>query len=445
MEFDPARLTATEAAALIRDRRLDAVDLVAACLDRIVARDGAVRAFAYVDPDHALRQAEAADALRRSGAPLAPLHGVPIGLADIIDTGDMPTQCGSVALAGRRPEADAAAVGLLRAAGAIILGKTATTELAAPVPAASRNPRNPDHAAGGSCAGSAAAVADAMVPLALGIETLGEVVRSASYCGVHGYKPSFGSVPRTGSLLTAATIDTMGVFARSLEDLALLGDILHGHDPGDPATRPRSRSTLTATMAMDWPIAPTFALVKSPDWSSAALAAREAIVELCEELGSQVVEIDIDATIAEGSRAAETVRLVETAAACGTILDRGAALMADALIAMVERGRGIPAVDYLAALQARQVLYRRIEALFVNHGTVLTLAASGPAPDGQSGSGSPAFGDFWSFVGAPAVSLPLFETDGLPIGVQLVGARGDDGRLLRSARLLLAQLATASS
>jgi Asp-tRNA(Asn)/Glu-tRNA(Gln) amidotransferase A subunit family amidase len=235
------RLGAVAAARQIRDGKISSDELTRACLARIEAREPEVQAWAFLDPEHALRQARAADEWRKRGRPLGPLHGLPVGVKDIIDTADMPTENGTVLHKGRMPRHDAAAVRMLRAAGAVILGKTVTTECAYFSPGKTRNPRNIEHTPGGSSSGSAAAVAAGMVPAAIGSQTAGSVIRPASFCGVYGYKPTHGLIPRTGVLTLSRALDHVGCFSRSVEDLALLAEVLTGYDEGDPDTRPRAR------------------------------------------------------------------------------------------------------------------------------------------------------------------------------------------------------------
>ncbi|MFZ1103181.1 MAG: amidase, partial [Hyphomicrobiaceae bacterium] len=217
-------LTLTEAAADVREGRVTSAELVSACLQRIDEVDGPVQAWAILDRDHALRQAGAADDHRKEGKATGPLHGIPIGIKDIFDTGDLPTELGSPLWAGRTPRRDAAAVAMLRAAGAVILGKTVTTEYAYFTPGKTRNPHDPGRTPGGSSSGSAAAVAALMVPGAIGSQTNGSVIRPASFCGVVGFKPTHGLIPRSGALILSRALDHVGVFARSVEDAALLAE-----------------------------------------------------------------------------------------------------------------------------------------------------------------------------------------------------------------------------
>jgi len=259
----PASLAATEAASKIRDGLLTSEELVSACLERIRAAEPTVQAWAFLDEQHALEQARAADERKRSGEPIGPLHGVPVGLKDIIDTADMPTENGTVLHKGRTPRQDAAVVAMLRAAGAVILGKTVTTECAYFAPGKTRNPHNPEHTPGGSSSGSAAAVAAGMVPLALGSQTAGSTIRPGSFCGVYAFKPTHGLIPRTGILQLSRTLDHVGLFSRTIEDLALLGEQLAGYDEGDPDTRPRARVPFQNISREEPPLEPMLAFLEA--------------------------------------------------------------------------------------------------------------------------------------------------------------------------------------
>ena len=231
-------LSAADAAREIREGRLTSQELVQSCLERIRELEPKVQAWTFLDEEHALAQARAADERKANGEPIGPLHGVPVGVKDIFDTADMPTENGTVLHRGRTPRRDAAAVAMLRAAGAVVLGKTVTTECAYFSPGKTRNPHNPEHTPGGSSSGSAAAVGCGMVPVALGSQTAGSVIRPAAFCGVYGYKPTHGLIPRTGVLQLSRSLDHVGFFSRTVEDLALLAEVLQGYDEADPDTRP---------------------------------------------------------------------------------------------------------------------------------------------------------------------------------------------------------------
>jgi Asp-tRNA(Asn)/Glu-tRNA(Gln) amidotransferase A subunit family amidase len=439
-ETDLIALGAAVAAAKIASGELTSEDLIKACLGRIDALEPQVQAWAFLDREHALDQARAADAARREGRGVGPLHGVPVGVKDIIDTADLPTEHGSAIFRGRRPYKDAACVTVLRRAGGIVLGKTVTTELATTTPPPTRNPLNLEHTPGGSSSGSAAAVAAGMVPTAVGTQTGGSVIRPAAYCGVTGFKPTFGVIPRTGVLTQAASLDTVGVLGRSVEDVALVADTLQAYDEHDQASMRTSRPRLLTTAVEDFPLPPLLAFVKTSAWGQADPVTHEAFGELVESLGAQVQEINLDHTTEAGLAAHRTIQDVEMAANYGPLLDRAPELMSQGLAERVERGRRVRGVDYCAALALRERAYATVEEVFLSYGVILTPAAPGPAPRDLGTTGNPVFCAFWTYLGVPAVTLPLLEADGMPMGVQLVGRRADDGRLLRAARWLVRHL-----
>ena len=438
---DLTSLTVAQVAAQLAAGDITSEQLVEACLARIDAQEPHVQAWAFLDRDRALAEAKAADETRREGKGVGPLHGVPVGIKDIIDTADMPTEHGSPAFKGRQPAQDAVCVTALRRAGAIVMGKTITTELATLTPNVTRNPRNLEHTPGGSSSGSAAAVAAGMVPAALGTQTGGSVIRPASFCGIYGFKPTFGVIPRPGVLNQAQSLDTVGVYGRSVEDLALLTDALQGYDERDRATFASSRPTLRATAAQDWPVGGMFAFVKTHAWEQADAATHEAFGELAEHLGTRVHEISMDQTTLRGSAAAKAVQAVELANSYGPLLDRSPELVSKMLTERIEEGRRVTGTEYLSALNARERFYEGLEDILLDYGTLLTPAAPGVAPKGLGSTGNPVFNAFWTYLGVPCVTLPLLEADGLPMGVQLVGARRDDGRLLRTANWLVKHLA----
>ncbi|MCB1520857.1 MAG: amidase [Hyphomicrobiaceae bacterium] len=410
--------------------------LVAACLGRIAEADDGIGAFAALDPDQAMETARRADRWRQTGNGIGPLHGVPIGVKDIIDTAGMATENGSPIFKGRRASTDAAAVAALRSAGAIVIGKTVTTELALLTPSAVNNPAAPGHSPGGSSAGSAAAVAAHMVPAALGTQTAGSVLRPASYCGIHGFKPTFGLISRRGVLMQSHTLDTVGVLARSIDDVALLTDCLSAYDPDDPASYQRSQPRLAEISSATPPAEPILAFIKMPAWDDADPRMHDAMAELADVLGQSVEPVDapILADIIEWQR---LVQLAENAAYYGPLLDGHANLLSVGLRDRLTAGAAVPVRDYLAAVVARDEAYRTIARLFSRYSAILTPASPGPAPRLEEGiTGSPIFNGLWTYLGMPAISLPLLEVDGLPLGVQLVGDRYDDGRLLRTARWL---------
>ncbi len=436
------QLTVSQAAAAIADGRTTSEALVTAFLARIKARDGEVGAWASIDADQALDQARRADTVRGFGRGVGPLHGVPIAIKDIFDTVDYPTRMGCPLYEDYGRKQDAACVDALKSAGAIILGKTVTTELALLTPAKTRNPLALDRSPGGSSAGSAAAVGDLMVPAALGSQTAGSVLRPASYCGIYGFKPTLGLISRRGVLMQSPTLDTVGMFARSIDDLALLTDCMSAHDPADPVSYPRSQPHLSEIAGSEPPMTPTFAFVKTPAWDEYAdPAMREAFQELCDHLGRICDEITVPGLdhVLEWQR---IVQLAENAAYYGPLQDKDRSALSDGLNARLDEGAKVPVRDYIEAIASRDKGYAGLGELFETYTVILTPAAPGPAPKLEEGiTGSPIFNGLWTYLGMPAVSIPLMEINGLPVGVQLVGQRQDDARLLRTARWLAQHLA----
>jgi Asp-tRNA(Asn)/Glu-tRNA(Gln) amidotransferase A subunit family amidase len=432
-------LSATEAARLIRDGAISSEQYVAACLARIREVDARIEAWAFFDPDHALAQARAADRQRQSGQPLGPLHGVPIGIKDIIDTADMPTENGSPLHAGRMPSRDAAVVALLRAAGAVVIGKTVTTEFACGGPGKTRNPHDPEYSPGGSSSGSAAAVAAGMVPLALGSQTAGSTVRPASYCGIYGLKPTRGLIPRRGMSRVSHTLDTVGVFARTLDDIALLLESCVGYDEGEFESAPRARAPYRAITAAPPPTVPRLGFVKTPHWNRMDADAQHAFANLIDRLGDRVEAVELPDAIERAWDWHTTIMESEIAVNLAREWDKGGARLTERLRTRIERGRTHTAASYLEAVAQISRLNDGVAALLAHkYDALLTPASTGVAPSGLASTGDPMFCSLWTLCGLPALSTPLLRgANGLPIGAQLVGARHDDGRLLRTARWLV--------
>ena len=433
--------SASDAARAIRDGAVSSEQLVQACMARTRETEDRVQAWHYLDAEYALKQAVARDLDHREGRAGGPLHGVPVGIKDIIDTADMPTEDGTVLHAGRTPDTDAAVVAALRAAGAVIMGKTVTTECATYSPGKTRNPHNPAHTPGGSSSGSAAAVAAGMVPVALGTQTNGSVIRPAAFCGVFGFKPTHGLIPRTGIMKLSRTLDHVGVFARTIEDLALVGGQLVGWDDGDPDTRPRPRGAWGEIASQEPPLPPLLAYVKGPVWDRAEPQTREAFAELVSELGDRVEEVELPASSFQALAFHRTIMQAEMAANLDREWDQGRDRLSASLRAQLEEGRAVTALDYQKACARIPMINNGFEEVFQRYSAILTPSAAGAAPRGLESTGDPAFCTLWTLCGMPALNLPLMQAEsGLPLGVQLVGRRHDDARLLRTARWLVARL-----
>jgi Asp-tRNA(Asn)/Glu-tRNA(Gln) amidotransferase A subunit family amidase len=432
-------LTAYEAASEIARGALSAEDYTRVCLDRITAVEPDVQAFAHLDPEHALAQARALDRHKADGGRIGPLHGIPVGIKDIIDTADYPTECGSPVLAGRRPDADATVVRKLREAGAVIIGKTVTTEFAYFHPGKTRNPRDVTRTPGGSSSGSAAAVAAGMVPLAIGSQTNGSMIRPAAFCGVFGVKPSHGLISRAGALTLSRTLDHVGAFARTIEDLALILDVIVGHDPVDPDTRPFASPSFRAGVAEPLPLPPSYAFVRTPMWDKADAEARAALEDLAKELGAREVDLPDDYRAAWD--ALRAIMAADMAYNLGAIVDKGGEISKQ-FRDLIAEGREVTAVKYLAAVRDARRYAEGMSAIFEQlSDAIITLSAKGVAPQGLGATGDPVFCTLWTLTGFPSLNLPLLaNSEGLPIGVQLVGAPGRDERLLRTANALIETL-----
>ena len=434
-------LTALEAAGRIAGGDMSAEDYIGACLQRIAAVEDKVHAFVHLDADAALRQAHALDERRRTGKPLGALHGVPVGIKDIFDTADYPTECGSPLFKGRRPMRDCTAVARLRAAGAVIFGKTVTTECAYFHPGPTRNPHDVERTPGGSSSGSAAAVAAGMIPLAIGSQTNGSVIRPASFCGVYGVKPTHGTISRRGALILSLALDHVGVFARSLADCALILDVLAGYDAEDPDSRPLASPAFRALAAEKPPAPPRLAFVRTPVWDKADDEARAAFEALVRRLGDAVKAVDLPETFAAAWADQRVIMYTDMAHNFGALVERGGDVSSKQLRDLVAEGSQTNALRYLAARDGA-VRYRAgLADILKDYDAILTPSAPGVAPKGTA-TGNPVFNTLWTLTGLPAVSLPLLSGEGgMPIGVQLVGAFGDDARLLRTAHWLVDKLA----
>ena len=429
-------LTATEAARRIGAGEITSEALLQSCLDRIAARDSAVGAWIYLDAETALEQARNADLQRAKGFGIGPLHGVPVGIKDIIETADMPTQNGYKGHEGRHTHRDALCVSELRDAGAVILGKTVTTELATRSPGKTKNPVNPAHTPGGSSSGSAAAVRDGQVPLALGTQTGGSVIRPASFCGIHALKPTFGYVARYGVTLQASWLDTVGTYGRSIEDVALISEQMFARDLTDPQAVPRSRPALRE-IAMSEPVRrPKLAFMRTCVWDQADVEAQQAIEAFTSSLGADCTTVEMPDEMADAWDAQKVLQHYDNAKFYGPLLDEHGDAMTENLRNYIADGRRMTEEQYRNAIARRDPIDAWLQTIYAEYDAILCLSSAGPAPKGLDWTGDPVFNSFWTLAGVPCVNLPLLQVDDLPMGVQLTGPRGGDGPLLRTARWL---------
>ena len=418
-------LSATEAVAAIERGKLTAEKVVRACLDRIAEREPAVKAWAFLEPALALAQARAADAAR-GGV----LRGVPIGVKDIIDTHDMPTGHNSPIFDGKVPFGDAACVALCRTANAVILGKTVTTEFANRHPGPTVNPHNPAHTPGGSSSGSAAAVADGHVPLAFGTQTGGSVIRPAAYCGVIGYKPTFGDFSRVGIKMQCHSVDTLGLMARTLDDIALF----------------RAAVLKLPVVHIDRDIGrPRIGVCRSPVWDQAEPETKALIEEtatLLSDKGASVVDVAFAAPFADIIDDHAAITGFESVRNYADERLRNPDKVSEELMnGPMKRGLAVSFDRYVAAQRKATAFKAHVDSLFDKVDLLLTPSAPGEAPQGLAFTGDPVFNSIWTLAGTPCVTLPAGTGPrGLPLGVQLVGLRHEDDRLLSLAAWVAAHL-----
>ncbi len=422
-EARPERLTACKAVQAIKDGQLTAETLAKACLDRIERRDPEIRAWTHVDRDLVLGQARARDAQAERG----PLHGVPIGVKDVIFTRDMPTTYNSPHFDGFFPKLDAASVSVLRAAGAIIIGKNDTVEFAVNGRRAqTRNPHDTNRTPGGSSSGSAAAVADFHVPLAIGTQTGGSVIRPASYCGVYAMKPTWNAVPHEGFKVCAASMDTLGWYGRSVDDLELLCDVFELHDDECP-----SLDTLDGA---------SIAVCHSPVWDQALPETRGALtrcVELLRAAGARIFDLELDERFDRLAAAHKTIMQSEMRSAFLAEKARFGDRLYPELQQILRNDAGLTRAVQLRAYDLVAQCRARFDALASRFAAVLTPSTAGVAPQGLDDTGAATFNRIWTLLHTPCINLPGFVGPSkLPVGLTLTGPRFSDRGLVATAKLV---------
>ena len=416
-------LSAVAAAAEMAAGRLTAEHLTQACLERIAERENDVRAWAYLSPDRVIAEARARDREPRRG----PLHGMPIAVKDVMDTADMPTEYGTPIYKGNQPACDAVCVARAREAGAVVFGKTVSTELANIHPAGTRNPRNLGHTPGGSSSGSAAAVADCMVPLAFGTQTGGSLIRPASYCGIVGYKPTFDFISTAGVKALSASLDTVGVYGRTVPDAALIGRALIGFAPLDFDSKPAAVPRIGLYRTPQWPLA-------EPSMASAL----EGCAVRLARAGATVTEVTAPPLMDDIVLAADAISDYETYGSLTHERVRHAELLSWTLANKLRKAAGVTRERYRAALETAAACARLLDDLMRDVDVLITPSATGEAPAGlsaigPSGSLGPvnAFQQMWTLLHTPAISVPVFTgPQGLPIGLQVIAPRNEDERAL---------------
>ena len=415
------------------------MDLVKHCLDAIDRTDGEIAAWTWLDREGALEQARQMDEIRRHGKPMGKLHGLPVGLKDIIDTGDMPTERGTPIFKGRVPDADAAVVEKLKEAGAVVLGKTVTTEMAFMEAAQTRNPHNTEYGSGGSSAGSAAAVAAGQVPISLGSQTNGSTIRPASFCGVYGYKPSRGMISRRGLLETSPSLDQIGIFALDAGDLAFVCDAISGYDAADESCYLRPRPDVLSGYLSDAPVEPTLAYLDLPYGPKISSDVGQGFDEIVELLGNKVDKLSCPKSfigLIESHRIVYGYELYHGLGSIGS--GETANLLSETFRVALETGSRFSAEQYDDARQAMFAAEDWFKEFFNDFDAILTPSALSEAPKIGAGTGDPICCTIWTLAGLPCVNLPLLTGDNdMPVGVQLVGGLDEDDRLFRTTRWLL--------
>ncbi len=408
---DLSRLTASAAARLLQRRELTAQALLGACLERISQAEPDILAWRQYDAERAMDQARTLD----NGPLRGPLHGLPLGVKDLFDTRDFPSGYGSPLYAHHQPAHDAAAVALCREAGAIVVGKTVTTEFATFTPGPTRNPHNRAHTPGGSSSGSAAAVAAHMVPLALGTQTAASVIRPAAYCGIVGFKPSFGLIPRAGVKSLSESLDTVGGFGRSVDDVALLTSVM--------ANAPQWRQ-------LPQDARPRIGVCRTPHWNTASPAAQqafEATVRRLIKAGVRVIDVTLTDAVCALSDVHDEVMCAEAFKALADERLNHLDQLSERLKTMLERGSRVTFEDSLRHRAQVASARHQMGRGFVDYDLLLTPSACGEAEQGLERTGDPVFSRIWSLLGLPSLNLPVgFGPQGLPLGVQLIGPAMSD-------------------
>ena len=432
-----SNLTAVNIVQSLKKGEFTCEELVTNYIDHINKYEKNVEAWEFFDETLILKQAKKLDQDHQSGKVHGDLHGVPVGIKDIFDTENMPTSDGTEIHKENPSWNDCTVVSKLKQAGAIIMGKTVTTELAYYSPGKTKNPHDPTRTPGGSSSGSAAAVASHMVPLAIGSQTNGSVIRPASYCGVVGYKPTKGLISRHLVLQISRALDQIGVFSNTLEDAALISEQLFGYDKQDPDTSLSAKPKLLDATKQKPPVEPIFAYIKLPFMDELDEDAKKGFEEIKDELKGKIDEIELPEGFVDIPEWHKVIMESDMARSFSAEYTKSKHKLSNNIIEAIERGMKYTAVEYNNALSKIDAANIYFKQFFYDYDAILTPSASGEAPKGLKSTGNPIFCTIWTFCGMPCISLPLLQgNNGLPIGVQLVSSLFDDERLFRNASWL---------
>ena len=429
-------LKVEELAAKIKDAQISSVEICERYIERINKFEKDIKAWAHFDKKVLLEKASEADDHRKSGKPLGPLHGIPVAVKDIIGTVDMPTECGTVIRKGKSYSQNAEIVDLLLNAGAIVMGKTATSELAYLGPPKTTNPHDYSRTPGGSSSGSAASVASFLAPLSIGSQTGGSIIRPASYCGVVGYKPSYGLISRNGVLKTSNTLDHIGMFGRTVEDVALLAKILIKKDKHDPATIYHSAEKILEETKKGPLFEPKFIFYKTDFWKIIDKKSRESFEYFIKSF-KNIEVFDTPSYFKDIHKYHQIIHETDLANNFSVYYKKYKSKLSKFMQSAIAKGNKYSAKEYAEAIDFKKQSYDSYQEVFEDYHGVITPSSPGVAPKGLTNTGTAEFNKVWSYLGTPCISLPLLEGENkLPLGVQLVGDRYDDHRFLGVAKWL---------
>ncbi len=421
----------------IKKSELSSTELCKNYIEQIDKFEKDVKAWVHLDKKLLLEKADEADNHRKSGKPMGPLHGIPVALKDIIGTYDMPTECGTVLRKGRTQSQNAEIVDILKSSGAIIMGKTATSELAFLAPPATRNPHDLTRTPGGSSSGSAAVIATHMAPLSIGSQTGGSVIRPASYCGVVGYKPSYGLISRNGVLRTSYYLDHIGVFGKTVEDVALLAKVLIKKDQYDEATVHYSSEFMLEECLKGPLYDPKFIFYKTDSWKKIDKKSREAFEFFIKSFKKNIEVFDTPSYFKDVDKYHRIIHECDLANNFQMYYKKSKNRLSKEMQSAISKGMKYSAKEYLNAVDFMKRSYDSYKEVFEDYHGVLTPCSTGVADKGLKSTGSADFNRVWSYMHTPAISLPLLQGENnLPLGIQLIGDKYDDHRFLGIARWL---------
>ena len=421
----------------IKEGKISSREVCEIFIERINKFEKDIKAWAHFDKKLLLSKADEADEHRKSGKPMGSLHGIPVALKDIIGTYDMPTECGTVLRKGRTQSQNAEIVDILKSSGAIIMGKTATSELAFLAPPATRNPHDLTRTPGGSSSGSAAVIATHMAPLSIGSQTGGSVIRPASYCGVVGYKPSYGLISRNGVLRTSYYLDHIGVFGKTVEDVALLAKVLIKKDQYDEATVHYSSEFMLEECLKGPLYDPKFIFYKTDSWKKIDKKSREAFEFFIKSFKKNIEVFDTPSYFKDIDKYHRIIHECDLANNFQMYYKKSKNKLSKEMQSAISKGMKYSAKEYLDAVDFMKRSYDSYKEVFEDYHGVLTPCSTGVADKGLKSTGSADFNRVWSYMHTPAISLPLLQGENnLPLGIQLIGDKYDDHRFLGIARWL---------